>query len=136
MKPEPTPEMLASMPPLYGQEFKEKKERRVGPSTVVPMGDKIVYLHIFGPDLFDWYLIEYDPEEQLFFGFCCLNDPQDAEWGYVDFEELRAIKVPLKMYIEGEVVIVGQVELECDRHWQPKKFQEIDKVRTFGWLKE
>jgi len=129
--------MLASMPPLYGQEFEEKKERRVEPPAVVPMGDKIVHLHIFGPGLFDWYLIEYDPEERLFFGFCCLNDPQNAEWGYVDFEELRAVKVPLKLQTpEGRVVKVSQVELECDMHWQPKKFREIDKVQTYGWLKE
>jgi hypothetical protein len=73
--------------------------------------DKIVSLHYFYGGS-DWYIVEKDsePEQLQAFGYVILNgDTINAEWGYVNIEELKEI---------------GKVEL--DFFWEPKKFSEIE----------
>jgi hypothetical protein len=38
-----------------------------------------------------WFFSEYNPEEKVFFGMCCL---QEKELGYVSEQELKEIKCP------------------------------------------
>lgn len=46
----------------------------------------------------DWLVTEYDPEEDLAFGWACLNgDRQLAELGYVSLAELESVGVPLRL---------------------------------------
>ena len=108
----PTKERLSKIPKLYKTEN-------------APLKNKLIYLHFFIGGC-DWFVCEY--YDDLFFGFAILNnDYQMAEWGYVSFSELKAIKVQ------------GWLEVDCELEdiWQVKRAIEIDKIRIAqGWLKE
>lgn len=109
---EPTTERLAKIPRLYETEH-------------IPSKDKLIHLHFFIGGC-DWYIAEYDGED-LFFGFAILNNDYDmAEWGYVGFSELKAIKAG------------GWCEIDCEleEHWKPKKASQIEKICIAqGWSK-
>ena len=61
----------------------------------------------------DWLVTEYDPEQDLAFGWACLGDRQNAELGYVSGEELESVKVPLRVDLES----YGMAEPLVYRHW-------------------
>ncbi len=64
----------------------------------------------------DWYIAEYDPKDQIMYGFAILNgDYQNAEWGYMSYQKLRDLKV------KG-------FQVYSDLYWKPKKAQYIDKI--------
>lgn len=97
---EPTATHLAQLPKLYDTE-----------ST--PPVDKIIYLHffIFGSD---WFITEFDGDD-IFYGYAILNgDLQNAEWGYISFNELKQIN------IDG-------VEIDCEINWKPRSFSKVIK---------
>ena len=73
----------------------------------VPIRERIVAAHYFIGGC-DWWVVEYDPDEALAFGYACLADPQCAEWGYVSLVEL-----------EG-VLARGVFPVERDLLWTPK----------------
>ena len=101
---EPAKEQLAKIPRLY------ETER-------VPLKEKEIYLHFFIGTC-DWYVAEYDEEENLFWGYAILNgDLEMAEWGYIGFEELKRIKIP------------PGFEIDCETCWQVKKAIQIEKIR-------
>ena len=106
----PTKEVLEKIPQLYSTEDK-------------PLKEKVIYEHFFIGGC-DWYVAEYDPEDQLFFGFAILNnDLEMAEWGYISFEELVALKISF-------------LEVDRDLHFSPTKAKNIDKIcEAQGWLK-
>lgn len=100
-------DVVESMPGVYGQDG---------------LGDQaIIYLHYFGGGC-DWYVTEKDVEnpgdDQLViaaeqhqaFGFVNFNDPQNAEFGYIQISALR--EHPL---------------IELDFHWEPKTVAEVKK---------
>ena len=91
------------MPPLYSTED-------------IPFKDKVIYGHFFlGKS--DWYVAEYDPDKRLFFGYAVLNgDYQNAEWGYISYDELLDLKIG------------PGFEVEWDKNWKPKKANEINKI--------
>ncbi len=101
---EPSKERLARIPRLYETE-----------ST--PLKDKIIHLHFFIGGS-DWFVTEYDGDD-LFFGYAILNDPQNAEWGYISFDELKDINI-------------NGIEIDCEVEecWQPKPVSQISKIRT------
>lgn len=72
--------------------------------------DAEVHAHYF-IGAHDWFVTEYDPEEDTAFGWACLNhDRQNAELGYFSVQELDAIRVgPGRLF---------RVELEDP--WTPK----------------
>jgi hypothetical protein len=109
----PSKERLAKIPKLYETEK-------------TPLKDRLIYLHFFIGGC-DWYIAEYDGED-LFWGFAILNnDYEMAEWGYLSFSELKAIKMD------------GCLEVDCEieDYWQIKRAIEVDKIRIAqGWLKE
>lgn len=51
-----------------------------------------VYAHYFVGGC-DWFITEYDPHEDVGFGWACLNDRQNAELGYVSIAELETARV-------------------------------------------
>lgn len=74
--------------------------------------DKYIYLHFFLGSC-DWYIGEYDFENEIFFGFTILNgDLLNAEWGYISFQELKMIKI-------------DWIEVDRDMNWDIKKASEI-----------
>jgi hypothetical protein len=68
-----------NVPNLYGQQSAE---------------DPIVHVKLFGGGSFTWLITEYDPKEDRAFGFCCLDEPNFAELGYVSIAELRELRFP------------------------------------------
>jgi len=101
---EPTQEQLAKISRLYETED-------------VPLREKPIYLHFFIGGC-DWFVSEYDGED-LFFGYAILNnDVEMGEWGYISFEELKAIRIP------------PGFEIDCEVFDPPGKASEFDKIRT------
>ena len=76
----------------------------------------MIYEHFFLGGC-DWYAAEYDPDERIFFGYAILNDDLDnAEWGYISFDELREVKAQ------------GVYEVDRDLHWKQRKASEVDRI--------
>lgn len=102
---EPTQKQLDELPRLYETEGK-------------PLRDKRLLMHFFLNGS-DWYVAEFDGEDQ-FFGYVILNGDTDmAEWGYFSFQELKRLKDRLGM------------EVDRDLHWQPTKACQIPGVKTY-----
>lgn len=100
----PSEERLKRIPRLYETEH-------------IPPRDKLIYLHFFMGGC-DWYISEYDGED-LFWGYTILNeDHENAEWGYISFSELKAIKM------EGWL----EVDCEVEEFWKIRKASEIEKI--------
>ena len=100
----PTKEKLDHIPRLY-----ETDE--------IPLAKKIVYLHFFICGC-DWYIVEYDGDD-LFYGYAILNgDIQNAEWGYVSFDELKSWKL-------------GFVEIDCDLHWIEVPAKQVPLINCY-----
>lgn len=79
-------EQLKGIPALYEQDGKGDKTK--------------VHLRVCIPGSgYEWLITEFDPEQELFFGFACLNDPQMAELGYISKLELEDLgeKYPLSI---------------------------------------
>lgn len=104
----PTEKDLAKIPGLYKTEE-------------VPLKDKLIYLHFFIGGS-DFYIAEYDGED-LFWGFAILNnDYEMAEWDYISFTEMKAIKV-------GPGILI-----DCEVNWRIKEACKIEKItRAQGW---
>lgn len=107
----PTKERLARIPGLYETED-------------VPLREKEVHLHFFLGGC-DWYVAEFDGKD-LFFGYAILNgDYQNAEWGYISFRELKALRIG------------GWLEVDCEKEefWEVKKAGEIKKIVDSGGVR-
>jgi hypothetical protein len=88
-------EQIISIPELYKQ-------------SDLDQSNQMVYAHYFYGGS-DWYVLEWDREENLFFGYVILNqDFFNAEYGYFSFEELDETR-----------------KIELDFHWQIKPLMEI-----------
>jgi hypothetical protein len=90
----PDAEQAATIPPLYGTED-------------VPAAEKVLHLHYFAAAC-DWWIAEYDPATGEAFGYACLGDPQNAEWGYLHLPELEQVNVH-----DGLLIV------ERDLDWTP-----------------
>jgi len=102
----PTDKQLAAMPRLYATDGDDA-------------GEKIIHGHFFLGGC-DWYVAEYDPDDRLFFGYAILNEDYDnAEWGYVSYDELLELKS-------------GAVEVDWDMHWKPVKAGAVEKIVNGG----
>lgn len=82
-----TEEQLKGIPALYEQDGK-------GDNTKV-----FLRVHI-GSSGYEWLITEYDKEQELFFGFACLNDPEMAELGYISKIELEELGGNYPLQIE------------------------------------
>jgi hypothetical protein len=103
----PTKKELSKIPDFYETEN-------------VPLKDKLIYLHFFIGSS-DWYIAEYNKEQDLFWGFAILNGDHDcAEWGYISFIEMKQIKI-------GPVGL----EIDCERGngWKLRKASEIENIK-------
>ena len=78
----------------------------------LPELDQKVIAHFFNPTgLGDWYAIDYEPENKMFFGYAVI---QEAEYGYFSLDELSSYKGVLGLGIER------------DLHFTPTKRKEIE----------
>ena len=102
----PTQEQLRQIPKIYGTES-------------IPLADKTIHLHLFIGGC-DWYITEYDGED-LMFGFACLGDIQNAEWGYISLTELKAVST-------------HGIEVDCDLYWNKCPASEVDIIsKAMRW---
>ena len=102
---EPSKERLAKIPKLYETEN-------------TPLKDKLIYIHFFILGC-DWYITEYDGKD-LFWGYAVLHcDYVNAEWGYINFSELRKVKIK------------GWLEVDCETEvtWKIRKASEVKKIK-------
>jgi len=101
---EPSLEELAKLPRLYDTEDLSLKK-------------KVIHMHFFLGGC-DWYTAEYSPDERNFFGYVILNaNYENAEWGYMSFDELRETKTP------------HGFEVDRDLYWKPTKAGDVEKIR-------
>lgn len=106
----PSKERLDRIPRLYSTEN-------------IPIADKVVHLHFFLANS-DWFVVEYDGAD-LFFGYTILcGDLNCAEWGYINFNELKSLKI-------------GFLEVDCEREefWGVKMVSDIEKIQIWERLR-
>lgn len=102
---EPTEEELSKVPGLYSTEK-------------VPLSERNVYFHFFCGNS-DWWILEYDPKDRLFFGIAKIFV---YEFGYISFDEMRDVKA------------FGVMEVERDLNFEIKKVKDVEALK--GWLEE
>ena len=103
---------------MWSKPTRRELERIPGLFTTddVPIDETIIYGHFFLGSS-DWYVTEYDPQERLFFGYAILGgDYQNAEWGYVSYDELDELKIG------------PGFEVDWEKNWEPKKVREIKEI--------
>jgi len=82
-----TKEIEKTIPALYNQESKGM--------------DAIVYVKFFTPfSSWTWYATEYDPKEQIFFGYVI---GFEREFGYFSLDELESVEGPFGPAIERDL---------------------------------
>lgn len=101
----PTEDELNRIPGLY------KTEK-------IPLKEKDVYLHFFCGNS-DWWVLEYDPKDKLFFGIAKIFE---YELGYFSLEEMKEVKA------------FGVIEIEKDLNFEINKTKDIEELKE--WLKQ
>lgn len=95
---------------------------RLESTDATPFSEKTIHARLFALGCTaTWLLAEYDPEEQVAFGYCDLfgqGEAGGAEWGYISIEELEELK------------FMGIPRVEVDAHFTPRPFK--DCVRPDG----
>ena len=82
----------------------------MGETEDVPTDEKILQVKFFHPmSNWTWYGVEFDPDNQVFFGFV---QGFENEWGYFSLNEL-------------EEVNVKGLGIERDRYFEPTKFKDM-----------
>jgi hypothetical protein len=104
-----TKEILDRLPALYAQDGHK---------------DPIVHVKFFFPaSAATWFITEGSKEDDdmRLYGMCLLNDPRDAEWGYVMLSELETLEV-------------RHIHIERDQHFTPTPYSKVreDFKRTHG----
>lgn len=75
-------------------------------------GDKLITAKFFTPDSgWSWFLAEYDPINQIAFGYVV---GFESEWGYFSIPEIESLKGPMGLTVER------------DRWFTPRRASEID----------
>jgi len=96
-------EIEKTLPPLYATEK-------------IATGEKIIKIKFFTPDSsWSWYIVEWDKEEKIFFGYV---NGHYGEWGYFSLKELEEVRGPLGLKIER------------DLHFEPTKFKDIQELKN------
>ena len=98
MKYKPSKKILEIIPGLFKTED-------------IPPEERLVYIH-FLIEGWDWYIVEYDPEDRIFFGFVDGESVPFPEWGYIEYENLKALRS-------------GPVEVEIEKNWKIRPMKEV-----------
>ncbi len=91
----------------------------LGQTEGIEPARKKIYIHFFLGNS-NWYVAEYDPKTQTFFGLCVFGrDFKNASWGYFSLAELQSLS--LHIFIKVEV----------DPFFIPKPAGDIEIIRHF-----
>ena len=105
-----TKELLEQLPLLRGQENVE---------------DPIAYAKFFNPyGIGRWFIMEYDLESQIAFGYVSLFGDYNDELGNFSMQELEEIRVPMMKGLKPTET------LERDLSFAPTPLSEIKKQYT------
>lgn len=88
-----TKQIRKQLPPLYSTE-------------AVALEEKIAVCKFFTPDAnWTWYACEFDPADEIFFGYVIGLEP---EWGYFSLKELTEVRGFLGLPVERDLSFVPQ----------------------------
>jgi hypothetical protein len=92
-------------------------------------GDIILHAHLFNGS-WDWYVAGYDPDEDIAFGYVM---GLENEWGDFWLREVETTRFSQPVSINGgpTIRIPGPLT-ECDIHWKPISFAELQARRGGG----
>jgi len=91
--------------------------------------ERTVFAHYFGPGSSDWYVIEYDRENDAIHGFTELV-PQCGELGWASLQEMEQICIQIPLKINGTVMAQIPCRIERDDYWTPRTLREVLKARN------
>lgn len=84
-----TKELLKKLPKLYSQPAHENPEEEM-----------VFYVKLFTPDSnWTWYIAEYDPENEIAWGYVCGHE---KEFGTIDIKELKEVRGPFGLPVERD----------------------------------
>ena len=87
-----------------------------------------VYAHYFIGDA-DWLVTEYDPDDDVVFGWACVGDRQSAELGYASVAQMEAGGGQVPLHVQGRHVGNLPVYVEPEADWTPRPLHEaIDLI--------
>lgn len=76
--------------------------------------DPIVVAKFFNPTgAGDWYATEYDPKEEIFFGYVSIFGDHCDEWGSFSLKELESFKGQLGLGIERDLHFSARPISQC-----------------------
>jgi len=92
----------------------------------IPLKEKLIHLHFFIGDT-DFFICEYDGDD-TFWGFVVLNgDLEMAEWGYINFSELKSIRIGIGF----------EVDCDLERFWIVRPAKEVRLIcKAQDWYQE
>lgn len=82
----------------------------------------LAYEHYFVGSA-DWFVLEYDPIEDICFGFARIIKGC-GEYGYFSMKELESLRVKMPITI-GNIETSFQAHVELDKYWHPKPILEV-----------
>lgn len=91
--------------------------------------DRTIFAHYFGPGSSDWYVIEYDCENDAIFGWAELH-PGMGELGWASLQEMEEICILVPLKINNEVVVKIPCRIERDDYWTPRTLKEVLRERN------
>lgn len=78
--------------------------KKQGPTNDKSADQIRVITKFFTPDAqCSWFITDWLPEEDLFFGYCSLGDPDCAELGYVSKADLESLRGCLGLPVERDL---------------------------------
>lgn len=79
-------------------------EKKIPPLEMETDDDTDVVVHYFNPvGKGDWYVMRYDPVQQLFFGYVSIFGYGCDELGYFSLAELESVQLPWGRKIERDI---------------------------------
>jgi len=85
----------------------EKRFAQVGRQEHIK--DPLVIAKFFNPTgAGTWFATEYDPKEEIFFGYASIFGDWNDEWGYFSLEELQSYRGKFGLGIERDLYFEEQ----------------------------
>lgn len=120
---------------FYGGTLMEAPNREAMNTEGKPLADLPIYAHFFGSSQ-DWYVAAWDRDTGIAWGFVCLGNPQDAEWGSFYLPEVEAVLIPVRLMGLSEnpkgINLTTVVERELDWQVLPAKEALREHLREYA----